>query len=126
RRVVEAIRRLEEARGLDRRLGGHHAAAIQKVLVEPWYLDAARAFYEKRYTDAARRTAQVLRAAPDHSLAGKLRQRIERQADDLYAEARRLRASDPARARRLLADVVKMAGKGSSLARDAEALSRDL
>ena len=34
----------------DRRLGGHHAAAIQKVLVEPWYLDAARAFYEKRYT----------------------------------------------------------------------------
>jgi hypothetical protein len=126
RRVIEAIRRLEEARGLDRRLGGHHAAAIQKVLVEPWYLDAARAFYEKRYTDAARRTAQVLRADPGHSLAGKLRQRIERQADELYAEARRLRASDPARARRLLADVIKMAGKGSSLARDAEALSRDL
>lgn len=126
RRVVEAIRRLEEARGLDRKLGGHHAGAIQKALVEPWYLDAARAFYEKRYPDAARRTQQVLSADPGHSLAAKLRQRIERQADELYAEARRLRSSDPTRARRLLGDVVKMAGKGSSLARDAEALARDL
>lgn len=125
RRAEEAVRQLEAALDLDRKLGGYFAGRIREKMVDPYYFQAIQAFSRRNYGEAARRTRQVLAIDPRHGLASRLNEKIDATARQLLSQAREIGRSDPRRARTLAETVVEMSG-GSGLRQEAQALLREM
>ncbi len=121
RRGREAIRLLEKAKSLDRKLGGHYRAKIRRALIEPYYFQAIQAFSRQRYEEAAVNNRKVLQIDPSHGLAQRLAQKMSGKARELIEAALAARG-DARRVRSLARSALSLAPPGSQLQRRARAL----
>ena len=108
--AVAAFQSYRAAQSQDRRVGSVHAAYLQRQLASVAPKAAALYLARGKYSSAKLATT----FARSHPTSQRVRESLERKAGQLYARANRLKQSDPAQAKKLIAQIRGMVVRSSS------------